>query len=1161
MRWLYVCTLAMAVVGWSAGLAMAAGRPAILFCGSVDRDYLRELQEKGFEVDYTESLSEVTWERISKFNVLVIFGTPDAYAVVYGGEKSSPERVRGFVDLIERYLEAGGGVLLLPMEMNVIKQMVADLTDNWGARVPCEIIAEAAPDKTAALTHSNQGTPLAFTDQILPSPVSEGVRGVWYPNQPAYNGAMTLPLILDENWQVVVRASQTATTKPVDLSKAATPLPDPLVRTEPETAPPIFAIRTYKSGRIAFACQWPQFSVGAGTKWIYNREVLERGVKGRPSDFGRLLENTFRWLAEPSLQTGALGGHVTSAERLLPPNAREEVKREYKGYEERYWPYDPKELDKYELPAGLKLYRGLLGVKSSYSSGTGTVEDYARTARELGLNFLVFMEDFSRLTPDRFEQLKADCLKHSGDDLSLLAGFTITSNIGNHLFFFGPDPVWPIEKVLCGPNKSLLYIQEENGKGGFTGYLTPFLDWVLYAGYHCEKGQVGYYNFAGSPAGMRLHDCRLYAAVGLRYYRGGALIEDLTDDYLLTAECTIPPAPMAVNEVTSPEELRREVQAGHALTYGLAQSLDRNAPTGLFMSALRWSHQYDGLNVFVSDGPKILAWPGCHRVWTYGGEEFVTAPNVMPSPIYVTAEKGLREVRIYNGQRLFRRFVLGGEKEFRRVLVLDGTIQKNLVLVAEDRAGGKAVSFARRCWKDGALAPSFCSDHVNDGGHMWLAHGPNSLPLNYPPALSPNIAGGTWDGGPTGCLPLVGYQDTVPVLDTDLGTDDFTRADQIPLLDFSDEGAVAVASLRREYFDERVERVLNPWQTYGPINGPTKFAENLQYYREWVTPTVDVPEEYWAAPGIRVGVNPSLFTDTLRFKRNVTVKSLRLGVLHLRPEAILVVGTAEGLREVPLGQGVEVLLRPGDWFGLYSQGVSNSHLYILRSEPVRLKAGSAIELFADVEGRKFRAGESYRFELAGFGFPVNVEIGGPQDLARYVEYLRAPAGLKVIRGAGQPSHGPVTVAVRDGAAEIFVPQPSSRLDLTLPVCITGLNPRWSAGLFQVRGYSKGFHGPGDRRYRALGVDTEGVAYVPLYVDYAPVTHVVAGHPVVAGPEGKDLFIQVTKVHDSPDRWHVSVNNPTDKPVTTRLRKAMDLPGLQVPARLVKLRPGEYVVLQ
>jgi hypothetical protein len=55
--------------------------------------------------------------------------------------------------------------------------------------------------------------------------------------------------------------------------------------------------------------QWPIYSVGSGTKWLYDREVLSKGLEGRPSDFGQLLENSFRWLATPSLRTHALGGH------------------------------------------------------------------------------------------------------------------------------------------------------------------------------------------------------------------------------------------------------------------------------------------------------------------------------------------------------------------------------------------------------------------------------------------------------------------------------------------------------------------------------------------------------------------------------------------------------------------------------------------------------------------------------------------------------------------------------------------------------------------------------------------------------------------------------------------------------------------------------------
>ena len=71
---------------------------------------------------------------------------------------------------------------------------------------------------------------------------------------------------------------------------------------------------------------------------------------------------------------------------------------------------------------------------------------------------------------------------------------------------------------------------------------------------------------------------------------------------------------------------------------------------------------------------------------------------------------------------------------------------------------------------------------------------------------------------------------------------------------------------------------------------------------------------------------------------------------------------------------------------------------------------------------------------------------------------------------------------------------------------------------------------------------------------------VLGHPVIAGPEGRELFIQVTKVGAGPDRWHVSVNNPTDRTITATLRKAMPLPGLEFPDKTLTLAPGEYVVL-
>ena len=55
--------------------AVAARRPAILFShawgngawfGNVDYVYLKELKNRGFEVDFSNDLKDLTWEHISK---------------------------------------------------------------------------------------------------------------------------------------------------------------------------------------------------------------------------------------------------------------------------------------------------------------------------------------------------------------------------------------------------------------------------------------------------------------------------------------------------------------------------------------------------------------------------------------------------------------------------------------------------------------------------------------------------------------------------------------------------------------------------------------------------------------------------------------------------------------------------------------------------------------------------------------------------------------------------------------------------------------------------------------------------------------------------------------------------------------------------------------
>jgi hypothetical protein len=447
---------------------------------------------------------------------------------------------------------------------------------------------------------------------------------------------------------------------------------------------------------------------------------------------------------------------------------------------------------------------------------------------------------------------------------------------------------------------------------------------------------------------------------------------------------------------------------------------------------------------------------------------------------------------------------------------------------------------------------------------MRLAHGPWYLRLSDPPALSADVAGRTWDGGPAGAISLVGgLQNTLPELLTTKGAASAVRLDPIPLLDFADEGAVGVEAVGREAYDPSLLRIVGPWDTFGPVDGPAPVFENTQRYRQWIAASQGAMATGWAAFGVRAGASPSLFTDVLRFRRATSVLSMRFARLVPDHDSTIVVGSPGNPRVITVDPTTnqDIPLGSGSWFALYGKRPTNTHLFENRGEALRVLVGPTVDLVADMHERQFRAGETYAFQLSALAFPLDTPVDSPDEVVRYIDYLRDPIGLRLTRGARVQSPGLLEVSVDQGAVDLSLPRPDGVPGLTLPLRVTGLHSRWSAGLLQVEGYSPGFYGAGDNRYRSLGIDADGAAYVPLYVNLADRTHVLVGHPIVADDDGRNLFIQVTCLGGTPFRWHVSVNNPEDRPVTTTLRKAMDLPGLDFPDRRLTLPSGAYLVIR
>ncbi len=1149
----------------------AQRKPAILFCCPGENryeyagyDYMQSLTQAGYVVDYIEGGKDLTWEKVKNYNVLFVYDLPakgpNVESKLVGAFGPNPPWQAEYWAVLNKFLQAGGGIMMYYYP-HVGGAAPNDLFKEWGLQFP---LLHLRDPQVQNLTNIPSGA--AYTDQILPSPVSKDVHGFWYPYDLHYCGQHTMPIFVDGNWQVVARAGKAAyTVVPKFDPGQDQPPATALIPAEPVKDPVLFAIRDYPGGgRLAAMTQWFPFTVGSGMKWLYSNEILSKGLGNRPSDFGKLLLNTYAWLAEPSVKSGAVGGATQDPNRLLEPMLRAGAIDQF-----HEWNRNEVEVLGYRHPPiNGKLFRGLIGAQTALSGGEGTVADYAEAAVETGLDYVIFLEDLAQLTPEKLETLKAEVAKHTTPTLQLYAGYRMKANTGNHMFVCGKNPVWPEGNLLVGPDKRTfnLQYQDENGKWG-QGIPGP--TWCLEQASGHLNNTVGYYNFTKSPHGMQWYDVRDASHGALRTYENGKLVEDMTQDYLTNCQYSGVLTPVSLNLVRSPAELKAAVAQNQALTYAQARAVSL-----IWEDALHWNGSYDGMNVFPSDGPQIVAWPKLERIMVFGAEWFVTGRSMILAPVHVTSEVGLKQITIYDGQNLFRRFDCAGSKDYETTLVLNGVLQSGLVLIAEDLQGGKAVSFPLRTRREGTICQIDCGDHVNDCAYMLLAHGPHWPGFFMTPSV-PN-AGGTWDGGPQAARPLLNAQWTYPQVTTDKGNYEAPCPYQIPLLEFADEGATRC----RMVGDRVMVKELgwqNPWSGFGPTE-PSPIVDlwaSHTYFDPYIT---GVMPNAWGAPGVFEGPIASLFTEQFKFKQDCTVKEMRIYHGYWRPKTaprstMVALGQGSQIRDVwdlsdTPEQPQEARIETGGWFALYSSQVANTHLFVNRGAPLILRASPYtwfwLELFVDTRNRPVKQGDTVEVELSAQTWPLDQAMTRAGALAEMVTYVEKPTGMELKRG--KPVAGPgglLELAPENYAVELSVPRPAG-VTRTVPVRLHGLNRRWTAGLYQFAGWRTHYYSKADTGWRALGMDLEGRAYFPLYVSKAANTHVLAGHPIVADAAGKDLFIQVTRINDggeqTPPAWHLSVNNPTDKPVRTTLKRAMDLAGLEFTEQTLTLQPGEYRVL-
>lgn len=615
-------------------------KPSILVIGRggrrslmIDKRYREQLEEDGYVV-VAAAGGDVSWDILRQFNVVVLAGS--------GLNK----------ELLGRFMEQGGGVLELRSWGHQ-----RSFSRSLGIRVLREGIVEKDKDKVHSYRAFHPQLIFGLTTNIVEGhPVTEGVKNLWYPIEWFYDESTAALRQDDDSWQILIKGSETAYSSPTyrfddtqRMGKHVIPHPMGSYKSEP----PILAVREYRNGRIVlFASNFSFWMTSVYHRWWENGYVMKNG------DGYKLLDNIYRWLAQPSLKKGTLGGW-SGAKILGPPETVSTSTSRYLGPHE-------------QEPQG-RPYGGVIGIHSAYSDGKGTVREYCDIAKEKGYDFIVFTEVVKLMSKEKWDALAKDCARESTETFLAIPGIRFGSFVCFNLYG------WPSDRRLS-PEIPYAAINNE-GELTDIGQIYFVQDWP-----NMVFVAPGLSSFP--PGAARFHQC-----LAVFSYEKGKLVDSAVDYYLSRQADQFNYQPMSIVSIYSPEELQGLPEDVY-LTYDLAPSLEKLLYQ-MKRNANKWGIKESRLKTtFVSNGPLINRFylEGKRRLvdlwqewysWSRGEEARIHIDVYSDSPV--------KQVSLYRRKEIIRQFRPNAKRFVTTVTEImrqDGPY----VLVVEDARGRQAIS-------------------------------------------------------------------------------------------------------------------------------------------------------------------------------------------------------------------------------------------------------------------------------------------------------------------------------------------------------------------------------------------------------------------------------------------------------------------------------------
>ena len=374
------------------------------------RYYEQHLREMGYQTALMP-FNQLTDENLAKFNMVMFleFAMVNDTIVSDDWGQCTSKYHDALAGRLEKYVNQGGGLFFFsvgPVNGRPGSKAESRLLKRWGA----EYLLEVVDDPPTAYKQASYLQNTYFrTNQITSSPLTEGVTNIWYSPDFCFV-PLTQPLKVDNTWTVVVSGSKTALTRPITWTPPDSDSAAPTVRKEEpgtySSSPPLVAYKERGKGRIVLTAFDPANTVLGYKHPFYEDIPMTRGNGQIGNDLLKLLDNSLAFLVQPTKDSTVLGGYLSQPYPKDPP---------------------PQPIDWSKVSLGRstsKLFTGVIGARTAYSSGTGTVAQWAAAAKEAGLDYLVFAETFTQLTPGKWASLKEDCRQASTKDFLALPSRT-----------------------------------------------------------------------------------------------------------------------------------------------------------------------------------------------------------------------------------------------------------------------------------------------------------------------------------------------------------------------------------------------------------------------------------------------------------------------------------------------------------------------------------------------------------------------------------------------------------------------------------------------------------------------------------------------------------------------------------------------------------------